>query len=206
MVLCREYWGRVTIAVEKMLESFDAILKELVKGPLLLFMEVFKLLLVFNWCIPNFICEFCETWSFPLYLLIVCFNCLFSPFFCPLFNAVYKLVGQILLMDESAISFILRIFQGINFILLEMVVLNLRNLHFYGFICSCDVSLELYYSSLNLCPCLRDLCSHSRIAELFELFNWQLAHFLIVFIVLLKLTIDPNFDKLVFDLMILFDF
>ena len=48
MVLCREYWGRVTIAVEKMLESFDAILKELVKGPLLLFMEVFKLLLVFN--------------------------------------------------------------------------------------------------------------------------------------------------------------
>ena len=48
MVLCREYWGRVTIAVEKMLESFDAILKELVKCPLLLFMEVFKLLLVFN--------------------------------------------------------------------------------------------------------------------------------------------------------------
>ena len=125
MVLCRKQWGSVAIAVEEMLEPFDAILKELIKCLLLFFMEVFKFFLVITRCIPDLIDKLCELCSIPVCSLVVCFYCLFRPFLCPFFNSIDEIVSQILLMNKSAVSLILGIFKERTHIILEMVVLNL---------------------------------------------------------------------------------
>ena len=154
-----------------MLESLDAFLKELFKCLFLVFMEIFKLFLVFDWSVPNFIGELIKTWSFPFDFLIVCFNCLLGPLLSPFFDAINQFVSQILFSDESAISLSLSIFKERSDIILEMVVLDLRNLHFYRFICSFNVSFELYSSILNCRPRFLDLSSHNCVSELFELLN-----------------------------------
>ena len=71
MVLSGKEWRSIAVAMEKMLQCFDALLEEMVKSILLLMMEMLEIFLIFKGSSPDFINEVVEPRPLPLNFLVV---------------------------------------------------------------------------------------------------------------------------------------
>ena len=75
MVVSSKEWGSIAVAMEKMLESFDTFLQEVVKSILLFMMELLEVFLVLKSSDPDFFNKVVETISLPYNFLVVRIHC-----------------------------------------------------------------------------------------------------------------------------------
>ena len=208
LVLLGELRRDVAVSVEKMLESLDTILKEVLECVFLVLLVLVQHRLALICLFPDAIGGSIETVSesFPLCLdlTIIALDGLFDEVPDPLLDAVNKLVGIVLVVCAPAVGLSLGIFEEGADVVLEVMVVDLADLQLDRLVCGLDVSFFLRQAVFDLCSSSGNLLLHNLIAELFEKGDSIRAGLLIVCVELSELDVDPIRSEFCLSLAIFF--